>query len=208
MTFVALGVVIAADAVASKLPRWRSYAPVLIGALVLLIAIVDLNFYFGTYLPLHPSDDPRKLHAQAAERLETFDDSYTVYFFAVPGFEARQHALVFRSRDKILVDVLPDGTIRDTFVETVPLRGEESVAARRSRPNALFLVPTELGPDPGRTAELQTIVEMCPNGVRSEVTTTPPAPNFTYVLYEVVDASACVDRLEEIRLLKADGLLS
>ncbi len=198
VTFVAMGVVIAADALVSVLPRLRSYAPALVVALVLVIAFVDLNFYFGTYLPLHNNDDPRDMHAQAAEHLEMFDNNYTVYIFAGPGFSARQHALEFRSRDKILVDVSPVGVMGETDVETVPLVGEAAAAARRSRPNAIFVVPTD------RATEFLRIRENCPGGVKSGVNL-DPYPGFELVFYDVVGAQTCVDRLQQVGILKEAG---
>ena len=195
--FVAVGVVVAAEALAKVVPRWRTFAPVAAGAAVLLIAFVNLNFYFGDYLPSERYGLARHYGAaQVADYLEGFDDSYTVYFFGVAGFTTNDHGMLFRQRDKIFVEVFPDGVMFTTFVEAVRhALGEAAAAAREGRPNALFLVPTE------RVTELMDIQEECPNGVRSEVITTPNGLT-EYQWYEVPGAQECVDSLQRIGILK------
>lgn len=200
--FVALGLVVPAEALVKVMPGWRSYALAAVVAGVLLLAFVDLNFYFGTYVPSDNLGRGRHLAgAQIADYLEAFDDSYTVYFFDRAGFHPRDWAMLFRARDKMFVEVFEGGEVGKTFVEARrSFAGEAGEAARESRPNALFLVPLE------RSAELAEIVERCPNGVKSEVFTTPAGslrhPEIPYQWYQVLNAQECVDTLQRSGILK------
>jgi 4-amino-4-deoxy-L-arabinose transferase-like glycosyltransferase len=201
--FVGVGLVVLAEAAAKLIPRWRAYVlPAVLAAGVLLIAFVNLNFYFGTYVPSDNLGRGRHLPgAQMAEYLEAFDSSYTVYFFDVQGLHPRDWAMLFRSRDKIFVEVFEDGTVGKTFVEARRFTtGEAAEEERESRPDALFLVPT------ARSSELAQIVAMCPNGLKSEVFETPAGSlrhtQIPYQWYEVLDAKECVDGLQLSGILK------
>ena len=204
--FVGLGVIVAADATAKLVPRWRWLAPAAIAGVVLLIAFVNLSFYFGTYLPSDNYGRGRHLsNAQVADYLESFDGSYAVYFFAIPGFNTRDDGMLFRVRDKVIVEVAPDGVMALNFGDGAHfvfasrrLVGEAAAALRDSRPNALFLVPNL------RASEMLRIRETCPNGTRSEVFTSPNGL-ISYQWYEVLDAQACVERLEQAGELKEAG---
>ena len=199
--FVALGLVLAAEVMVKMVPRLRSYAPAAVGAVLLIIVFMNLSFYFGTYLP---SDNftrgVNRSTAAVADYLDTLDDDYTVYFFRVPGFWVRERSLLFRARDKILVDVAEQGEV-DTFVETRGLPGQQpaAAAARMSRSNALFLVPTD------RSAELAVIEQLCPGGKESDPQFAGSAGQIGYVWYEVLDALGCIGGLHGPVLQPLEG---
>ena len=203
--FVGLGLVVLAEASAKLIPRWRAYAlPAVLAAGVLLLAFVNLNFYFGTYIPSDNLGRGRHLsHARIADHLETYDDSYTVYFFDVQGFHPRDWAMLFRSRDKIFVEVFEDGTVGKTFVEARRfVTGEAGEVAREERPNALFLVPTQRAGTPARSGELARIVASCPGGEKSDPRIAGQGGEIEYVWYEVQNAKECVDGLQLSGILK------
>jgi len=203
--FVGLGLVVLAEAMAKLIPQWRAYAlPAVLGAGVLLLAFVNLSFYFGTYIPSDNLGRGRHLsHAKIADDLEAYDDSYTVYFFDVQGFNPRDWAMLFRSRDKIFVEVFEDGIVGKTFVEARRfVTGEAGELAREERPNALFLVPTQLAGMPARSGELARILTRCPGGEMSDPRFAGRGGEIEYVWYEVQDAKECVDGLQQIGILK------
>ena len=201
--FVGLGLVIAGEALVQMAPPLRRVAPIGVAAVLLVIAVMNLSFYFDTYLPSDNFGRGRNAStAQVADILEPFDDNYAVYFLEIPGFHPRERSLVFRSSDKVLVDVADGGRSSITFDGGLRVGVEEAAAsARASRRNALFLVPVATAPGrnspatTGRSAELQKVEELCPSGVRSDVYTTPNML-ISYVIYDVPNAKECIRRLE------------
>jgi len=198
--FVGVGLVVAADAFAHVMPRWRSYMPAAMVIVVALIAFFNLSFYFGTYTPSDRySGGGRRLNTDVVvEQLGQFDGRYTVYFFGRPNFNSQDPALVFQTRDKVLVGVLEGGVMGSTSTGGLRAGVEEAAAVRASRPNALFLLPVE------RATEFLRIREICPRGEKSEVYTIPENA-VSYVWYEVLDAQACVERVEQAEILKEAG---
>jgi len=196
--FIALGLVVTADAVAKLSARSRSYAMAGVAAVVLLIAFLNLSFYFDTYVPSDNFGLGRHVdEAKMADYLEGFDDSYAVYIFRIGGLNPLDGTtLMFRARDKVLVDVREDGETSSTFVGGRPTPIEEAAAARESKPNALFLVPIAIEEPPGempipsRIGELEAIEQFCP-GEKSEPVSAA-AGLITYVWYEVLDAQECI----------------
>ena len=195
--FVALGLIVAADAAAKLVPRLRQVAPVAVGGVVLVIAVMNLSFYFGTYLP--SKNFGRGLHlpaAAVADQLEPYDSSYALYLFDTGGLTVRDGALKFREWDRVLVDVREDGTGK-TFIEGRPINPEELVASREVSENALFLVP--IGRSIGQqdhTDALEVIKRTCPPGVKSDVFRLGNSNEIEYVWYEVKHARECVRTLQ------------
>ena len=206
--FVAVGLITAADAGAKLVPRFRKFAPAAVGVAVLLIAFMNLSFYFGTYLP----SDNFGFHLQfnsaaAADELESFDDSYTVYFVETDhqGVSARDQALQFRARDKVIVDVRKNGGGK-SYIEGRAASEEEIAALGDAKTNALFFVAIGPGDDPREpTAQLVAIEQTCPEGKKSEVRTLGRFDEVVYVWYEVLDARECVRGLKGVVLGPFEG---
>ena len=194
--FVALGLVVTAQALVGLAPRLRPLAPVAVVAVLGVIAFMNLSFYFGTYLDTEQFGRGRhKSGADTADYLELFDSSYGVYILDTGGLTGREPGMLFRSRDKVIVDVGEDGTGR-AYIEGRPIRGEELAASKHVTANALFLVPINRtnGP-PEHAQEFRMIKESCPGGVTSEVFNTGAGDVIEYVWYEVRDAQECIERL-------------
>lgn len=194
--FVGLGLVIAAEAVVTLAPRLRSAAPVIVVGVLAIIGFMNLSFYFDTYPDTGNFGRGRHLAgADVADYLESFDSSYGVFILDTGGLTGRGPAMLFRSRDKVIVDVREDGTGK-TFIEGRPIRGEELAESKQVTENALFLVPINRtnGP-PEHVEEFKMIKESCPGGVTSEVFNTGAGDVIEYVWYEVRDGQQCIERL-------------
>ncbi len=194
--FVGLGLVIAAEAVVILAPRLRSAAPAIVVGVLAIIGFMNLSFYFDTYPDTGNFGRGRHLAgADVADYLESFDSSYSVFILDTGGLTGREPAMLFRSRDKVIVDVREDG-VGKTHIEGRRIRQEELEAAKDVTENALFLVPIDRtnGP-PEHVQEFRMIRESCPDGTTSEVLTTGAGDVIKYVWYEVRNAQECIERL-------------
>ena len=186
-TFVALGVFLVAEAAAKALPQIRWLGPAVIGGALLLIAFVNLEFYFRDYLP---SDNfgagGARAPAAAARYLDSFDDNYAVYFYGSPGFNARNNTLRFLARDKMLVEVTEDGRA-DPYVGGIHASAGEAAAAKAKATEALALFVVE------RLAELRDLEAVCPGGIERVVE--DEAGQNVLVSYELPIGHICLDKL-------------
>ncbi len=152
--FVALGAVVAAEAVATAIPRWRAYAPVAVGAVVVLIAIMNLSFYFGTFIPSERYAGGFHTNEIAiGQYLEQFDESYAVYVFAPVPIHIAE--IRFLARDKVMVQASAT-YLPGMRTGLLPFQDEDiAAAAKENTPNALALVAFD------QTGELYDLVLEC-----------------------------------------------
>jgi len=87
--FIAVGITLAAD-VAERAFRWqRSSTHVIVGAFVVLLAVISLGFYFGSYSPTKAyADRNTEVGQEMGYYLRSLGPQYRYYFFGAPRMYA------------------------------------------------------------------------------------------------------------------------
>lgn len=172
--FVALGVVKPAELAVRWWPCLKLVAPVVVAALLALLAFVNLQFYFGHYLPRELySGGNTDVNEAAGHYIAGLGSSFVSYLLIDP-FAANEPDVAFFGRDATMVDIPPGFT-------TVP-------SPPPDKPNAAFLAA------PHREDELRTIASRCPGGTWRSFWDEHDQ-RFLFYSYETEDAASCATAL-------------
>lgn len=172
--FVALGVVKPADLAVRWWPRLKLVAPAVVAAVLALLAFVNIQFYFGHYLPRELySGGNTDINEAAGRYIAGLGSTYVSYLLIDP-FAVNEPDIAFFGRDATMVDVPPGFT----SVPPPPV----------DKPNAAFLAA------PHREEELRTIAGRCPGGTWRSFWDEHDQ-RFLFYSYETEDAASCVRAL-------------
>ena len=148
--FVAIGLVALVDLAVRLNPRLKRFTPIVLAAVVIAFAVVNLQFYFGTYLPgdryvNNPGSLGNNTVTYAAgDYMAELGPAYAAYWFGEPQIYTSDPTMRFLGRDRTFVDVergwlqLPDLGL--------------------SEPHATFMFLED------RRSESEAIVTACPGG--------------------------------------------
>jgi 4-amino-4-deoxy-L-arabinose transferase-like glycosyltransferase len=169
---VAIGLVGTVDAVARWRPQTRWLAPALFGGALLVFTFINIQFYFGDYLPndRYVVGDNDVTFA-AGEYMHDLGPEWVGYWFGLPRIYTLDPTMNFLGRDRVFVEVRHDATL-------MPVH-------KGSEPNATFMFLPE------RIADLEQVREACPGGQEHEVYE-PYDERVLFTAYELPGGQACV----------------
>ena len=169
---VAIGLVALADLVVRLRPRLARFAPFAIVVVVIVIAAVNLQFYFGTYLPndryVSGAND---ITYAAGSYMAELGPEYAGYWFGAPRIYAGDPTMRFLGRNRTYVNVPADAV-------QLPDVG-------LSEPHATFMFMEQ------RRGESEAIIAACPGGTWREFYDDFDERVLFYA-YERQDAPACL----------------
>jgi 4-amino-4-deoxy-L-arabinose transferase-like glycosyltransferase len=173
--FVGLGAVGVARFMAWWRPWLSPLGPLLLAALILAMAGLNLHFYFGDYLPAERySGGNTDITEAAGKYLVELGDDYVGYWFGAPWIGTMDPTFAFLTRDRTTVNV-PENPTR------LPQPGVD-------KPGAVFMFML------ARQGELDYVQDACPGGTFREFWDTAE-DRILFVSYEMPQANGCVERV-------------